>query len=266
MTAADEPTLPKKVPGAESSRKLLQLLLSFTVSTPTWTVADLSANLDMPQSMVYRYVGLLREVGLLDSAGGKSYRVTDLAQSLAEAASVARAPLAEVALPFMTAVRDEIDETVLVSRRSGWYSYCVERVESRQPVRLQFERGQAMSLHSGSMSRLLLASMNENDRESYFSRFSDVIDRDRMPRLSNEALQEISDRGFTESFEEVDEGIWGVAAAITVGGDVIATVGTAAPIYRVDETQRARTTELIIEAAKQISRAMAEESSPGRSR
>lgn len=258
--------LPKKVPGAESSRKLLQLLLSFTVAHPTWTVSELSDALGMPQSMVYRYVGLLREVGLLDSAGGKSYRVTDLAQSLAEAASVARAPLAEISLPFMTAVRDEIDETVLVSRRSGWFSYCVERVESRQPVRLQFERGQAMSLHSGSMSRLLLAAMNESERESYFSRFSDAIDPERLDRLSNENLDVILRRGYTESFEEVDAGIWGVAAAITVGDDVIATIGTAAPIYRVDEDQRARTTEVIIDAAAKISRALAEESAGSRAR
>jgi DNA-binding IclR family transcriptional regulator len=255
-----EPPAPKKVPGAESSRKLLQLLLSFTVSHPTWTVADLSSALSMPPSMVYRYVGLLREVGLLDSAGGKSYRVTDLAQSLAEAASVARAPLAEVSLPFMTAVRDEIDETVLVSRRSGWYSYCVERVESHQPVRLQFERGQAMSLHAGSMSRILLAAMDESERAAYFSRFSDVLDPERMGRLSSEALDEIAERGFTESFEEVDEGIWGVAAAITVGGEVVASIGTAGPIYRVDEAQRARTTGLIVDAATRISARLQEQS------
>jgi DNA-binding IclR family transcriptional regulator len=247
----------KKVPGAESSRKLLQVLLSFSVARPVWTVAELSSTLDLPASMIYRYVGLLREVGLLDSAGGKSYRVTDLAQSLAEAASVARAPLGEIALPVMVGVRDQIDETVLVSRRSGWYSYCVERVESHQPVRLQFERGQAMSLHSGSMSRVLLAALSPSERELYFSRFSAEIGGDRMARLTDELFAEILERGYTESFEEVDEGIWGVAAAITVGGEVIASIGTAAPIYRADSTQRDRTTQLIIAAAGEISELMA---------
>jgi DNA-binding IclR family transcriptional regulator len=250
---AAESAEPKRVPGAESGRKLLQLLLSFTVEHPTWTVADLSNALSMPQSMVYRYVALLREVGLLDSAAGKSYRVTDLAQSLAEAASVARAPLSEISLPYMTAVRDEIDETVLVARRSGWYSYCVERVESRQPVRLQFERGQAMSLHSGSMSRILFAAMNPAERASYFSRFPEVLDSPNMDRLGEDALRELARRGYTESFEEIDEGIWGVAAAIIVDGEVIASIGTAGPIYRVDEAQRVRTTQLIIDAAAKIS-------------
>ncbi|KQP57170.1 IclR family transcriptional regulator [Agreia sp. Leaf283] len=261
---AAEPTEPKRVPGAESSRKLLQLLLSFTVEHPTWTVADLSHALSMPQSMVYRYVALLREVGLLDSASGKAYRVTDLAQSLAEAASVARAPLSDVSLPYMTAVRDEIDETVLVSRRSGWFSYCVERVESRQPVRLQFERGQAMSLHSGSMSRILLAAMNPAERESYFARFPDALESKNKDRLGDEALREVARRGHTESFEEVDEGIWGTAAAITLGGEVIASIGTAAPIYRVDEAQRARTKQLIVDAAAKISAGLQAQSSASR--
>lgn len=246
-------TINKRVPGAESGRKLLSVLLSFSVDRPLWTAAELAQELTMPQSMVYRYLALLRETGLVDSAGGKSYRVTDRAHSLAEAARVARDPLAETSVDVMVRLRDLIDETVLVSRRSGWFSYCVERVESRQPVRLQFERGQAMSLHRGSMSRILLSGMSEADREAYFSRVTGSVDRDANPSLSDEALDELRLVGVTESFEEVDEGIWGAAAAITVDGEIVAAIGTASPIYRTDEAQRTETVRLILAAAREIS-------------
>src|SRR3954471_1818750 len=95
-----------RVAGAESGRKLLQVLLLFTPARPLWTVGDIGKELGLTQSMVYRYVALLREVGLLDSAGGKSYRVTEVARVLAEAALSARVPLADSALPVLTQLRD----------------------------------------------------------------------------------------------------------------------------------------------------------------
>lgn len=100
-----------RVAGAESSRKLLQVLLLFTPDTPTWTVGGIGEKLGLTQSMVYRYVALLREVGLLDSAGGKSYRVTDAARLLAKAAIAARPPIGELTKPYVTALRDRFNET-----------------------------------------------------------------------------------------------------------------------------------------------------------
>ncbi|MEU0482485.1 IclR family transcriptional regulator [Streptosporangium sp. NPDC006013] len=242
-----------RVAGAGSGRKLLQTLLCFTEAHPTWTVADLAAELGLATTSTYRYVALLREVGLLDRASGKSYRVTDLALNLGRACEAARAPLTEAALPVITRVRDEIDETVLIARSGGEAAYCVERAESRRPVRLQFDKGQPMPLHAGSMSRILLASMSRAERASILAGILPGLSPARAALLSDEELDRTHLRGWTESFEEVDEGIWGTAAAITSHGAVVASIGTAAPMFRTDQTRRDRMIELIRAAASEIS-------------
>ncbi|MET4637297.1 DNA-binding IclR family transcriptional regulator [Mycetocola sp. 2940] len=243
-----------RVPGTESGRRLLNVLLSFSESRPLWTVTELASTLELSPSMVYRYIALLREVGLVDGAPDSKYRVTDLAASLAAAAGAARAPLGEAALPVLLRLRDAIDETVLVARRSGWRVFTVDRVESRKPVRLQFEPGQAMNLHTGSMPRVLLATMSPSEREKYLASLDEQTRS--APALSRDALDQVATEGVTESFEEIDEGIWGVGAAIVVKGETLGAIGCAAPIYRNDADKRRMIRELVVGAAGDIARSM----------
>ncbi|QCX28000.1 IclR family transcriptional regulator [Nocardioides jishulii] len=242
-----------RVHGASSSRKLLHMLLCFTEQRPTWTVAELAAELQLSVTSAYRYLALLREVGLLDSAGDKAYRVTDLSHGLARACDAAQVPLADVALPVMTRMREQIDETVLVARRGGNSAYCVDRVESRRPVRLQFDPGQAMDLHAGSLSRILLAAMPATERRRYVESVLASLPAERAASLAPGALDATHARGWTESFEEVDEGIWGCAAAIHLGDQVVGALGTAAPVYRTDEARRAEIIDLVRRGAEEIS-------------
>ncbi len=245
-----------RVVGAESSRKLLQLLLMFTPSRPIWAVGELAEELGLTQSMAYRYVALLREVGLLDAAGGKSYRVTDLARSLAVAAGAARIPLGDIALPVLGHIRDVGRETAFVTRRSGWFTYVLEREQTPHPIRLIFERGQAIALHQGSSSRILLAAMSPGERQAYFDQFG--IDRVKVGRglLSDPALDELARHGVTESFEEAGEGIWSVSSAIRENGDIVGSLGVAAPLFRVNAQQRQELHDLVVAGAEEISSRM----------
>jgi len=201
-------------------------------------------------------VALLREVGLLEPTGDNAYRVTDRAIPLAQAAEVAGARLERVSLPVMTAIRDAVDETVLISRRTRTHAYCVERVESLQPVRLQFDRGQPMSLHRGAMARILLAGMPLGERAAYLATEVPNEEDLRSAGLSDEALTQVAVDGWTQSFEEIDEGIWGTAAAITLDGQVHAALGVAAPLYRLDAAKRDQIISEVRRGAQQISAAL----------
>ena len=245
-----------RVTGASSSRKLLHTLLCFTEENPTWTVADLAAELRLSTTSTYRYVGLLREVGLLDHGPMNTYRVTDRVFGLGRACEAAQVPLAEVALPVMTRLRDAIGETVLIARRGGTSAYCVERVESQRPVRLQFDRGQAMDLHSGSLSRILLSAMPAAERRRYVDGVRAQLPAERLRMLTDAALDETASRGWTESFDEVDEGIWGCASAIRLGEGLVAAIGTAAPVFRAEGPRRAEIIDLVRDAGREITQAL----------
>jgi len=242
-----------RVVGAESGRKLLQVLLLFTPARPLWSVGDIGKELGLTQSMVYRYVALLREVGLLDSAGGKNYRVTELTRVLAEAALSARASLAESALPVLTELRDTTNETAFVSSRSGWFAYLVELAETAHPVRLQFHRGQAFPLHVAAGARLLLSSLSHADRAAYFDLMGVDRKRHRPELLNDAALDALRGEGVAESHEEVGEGIWAVSAAVRNESQMAGAVTVAAPLFRLNAAQRRDIRRLVAAAAGTLS-------------
>lgn len=242
---------PRRVAGAESGRRLLSVLLAYTPEHPHWSVPELAAALDLTQSAAYRYVALLREVGLLEHVDGTStYRVSERITQLSEASRASRPPLEDVAEPVLRRLRDTIDETILLGRRSGSHVYTLARAESRKPVRLQFEPGQAMRLHVGSIPRVLLASMNPRDREQYLETLPPEERESEL--VSEETLARIAQEGVVESFAEIDEGIWGVAALVRHGRDRSVALGCAAPMYRTDADKRRMIRELVVAGAAEI--------------
>lgn len=248
---------PRRTPGAQSSRRVLSVLLSFTKSRPLWTVSELAEELGLNQSAVYRYIGLLKEVGLVEPGSQNRYGLSERVAALAAAAAAARPPLGEIAMPVLIRLRNTIDETVLVARRVGWQAFTVARAESRKPVRLQFERGRGMGLHVGSMPRILFSALPEQEQELYLETM--LTEEERASELyTRENLEHLRRDRITESFEEIDQGIWGVAAAIVDQSDeVVGALGCAAPIYRTDATKRREIRELIAKGAIEISQALA---------
>lgn len=252
MPRVSGPSAPgARVAGAESGRRLLGVLLSFTERRPVWSIQELSESLGMSTSMVYRYVALLREVGLAEGTEDHRYRLTDLAGSLAGAARAGSAPLWAVAKPVLQRIRDAVDETALIARRSGWRVYTVDRVESHRPVRLQFEAGQAMELHAGALSRVLLAGMPVDERRRFLAQLPEGTGEP--TALTPEGFDQVLADGYAESFEEIDEGIWGVAAPITGDGVVHGALGVAAPLFRTDAGRRAHIRSLVVDGAHEIS-------------
>ncbi len=242
-----------KQPGAESGRRLLAILFCFSERSPVRSVSELAEQTGLPSSSVYRYVSLLRDEGVLDAAGAASYRLTDRVLGLARACQAGQVPLIEVSRSHIEQLAQEVDETVLIVRRGGNFVYCVDRVESSHPVRLQFSVGQAMPLHLGSAARVLLAHLPRAERDRYLAGLPAEERRRQAATLSDQALDAIVRDGWTESFEEVDEGIWGTAAVIVSDGKPVAAVGTAGPMYRLVEERRRQIVDLIRDRADKIS-------------
>jgi DNA-binding IclR family transcriptional regulator len=242
-----------KIRGAASAAKLLGIILCFSAQRPHWTVAELCEALDVSLSTMYRYIALLREVGLVDTYDLNGYRLSKRFIALARAAQHGESSLDRISLPIITGIRDRTNETVLIARRHRDYVYCVERVESTQAVRLQFERGQPMSLHRGAAARLLLAYAPDMERGRYLAAVADKVDRKSARMLTQKVLAEVAKQGFTESFGEIDDGIWGAAAAIRDDEQVVAAVAIAAPIFRTSARKRQQLIAEVRRGADEIS-------------
>lgn len=244
--------------GAESSAKLLRLLLEFSEQAPLRTAAELAARTQYPQSTVYRHIRVLKDFGLVDEASRGVYRLTERVFALASAARNGQGSLVEVARPYLERLRDEAGETVFLVRRSGLRAFCLDRVESRQAVRLSTAPGADMSLSAGSAGKVLLAALTERE----LARFRELVETsdpaDAPPRRipGDDELRAIRRQGFAESDGEIDPGVWGVSAPVIVHDRAVAALGVAGPRYRIDAPRQTAIRDAVITIANDLSMAV----------
>lgn len=244
--------IPGQVGGVESIRKVLRILLAFGDVRPLMNAADLAAELDLPRSSVYRYLALLREMGMLEEVDNGMHRVTHRLLPIARAAQTASSDVVSLVRPVLQRITADTSETSLLLRRFGYNVVCVDCVPCVRPIRLSLEVGRGMTLHAGSAGKLLLAAMTARERAAYREHLAAGAGRPTVPVPDDETLDELAARGWTESFEEVDEGVWGTAAVLDDGSGIIGALGLAGPLSRLTPERRAASIEMVRARAAEL--------------
>lgn len=248
--------MPAAKPGADSARRVLDLLFAFE-TRPTATVRELADLTGMPLPTAHRYVAMLREMGLVDEARTGKYRLTMRLASLGQAARRATS-LIDVVQPFMEQLSADTDETVLLVQPIGGVPVCTHKVEAQRRLRLSFEVGQRMPALRGASSRLLQAARPEGLRRQYVVEALERGERapvggpeDFLARIERDA-----GRGWAISQEEIDDGVWSAAALIRAEGKAVGTLSVPCPTVRIDEERADCILEAVCGTAAQISAAL----------
>jgi DNA-binding IclR family transcriptional regulator len=235
----DSSAPPKRTPGASSSRKVLQLLLSFSERRWDASVAELAATIGTPVATTYRYVALLKELQLLEEGKTGRYHVTSQVMALARAAQLAN-DLARLARPTMEEAARDLGETVLLFQHFGDSAVCADRVECERAMRFTFQVGHSVPLGAGASGKMLLAMLPEGERER---RLSSIAQR-RGPSVREEVKRAGLNR-YSVSWGELDEGVWSCSVPIPATGHRPAVLSMAAPATRIsDDAKRAAVTSL----------------------
>ncbi len=234
--------------GAQSTERLLSLLEQFSADKPTHTVEELARTVGVPRSTVYRLVGQLKSHELLEPAGAGSYRLGPRAIMMGYIAR-STLDLADLWRPALSELAASSGETALVLRRIGDAAVCVDRIECDHPVRLSFEIGRAMPLHTGAGAKVLLAISPAAVRRRYIAGAVPAAQR----RALQADLEQIAAQGYGVSRAEVDPGIWAVAAPILADreGRSLA-ISVAVPEYRLEEARRASLIDLTRDVSEDL--------------
>ncbi|MEU4317751.1 IclR family transcriptional regulator [Nocardia fluminea] len=236
--------------------RALDILLLFSADKPVWTGSEVATELGVARSTGYRYLQSLTTGGFIEEAAG-GFR---LGPRIFQLARLARAGLglSEAALPVMQSLAAQINETVLLTRRSGRSVVCLDLVEARQAVRLSYERGQVLPINAGAAAEVLLAWADPAEVTAVLEmapleRFTPKTLTE--PDLLRKRLAHIRKVGFAVSQGELDPHILGVAAPIrNANGAVCAAVSIAALAARVPRTQLRDVESAVCDAAAEISR------------
>jgi len=239
--------------GAEGARRVLALLMAFSRERHTLTARDLSDATGVPLPSVYRYVALLRDMGLLIRDGRGSYHLSARLTALARAAEAAET-LHAFADPVMRQLAGETGETVILVRLIANSAVCVRRVESTHPLRTSFEPGQPLSLERGASARLLLASMSDEMLRDYLAPLVRQDPR-AAARLTERVIAARRD-GWAVSEEEIDTGVWAVSAAVRDSTGIVAALTVPSPLVRAPAAMQEQLLRQVRDAAGKINEAL----------
>lgn len=194
--------------GSERLFKIVEEL-----SDRSMNLTEVAGAVELPKSTALRFLRDLEEAGWVSRNRDGIYSLGASVVGLA-AQYLSQNEMVTVATPEMRRLRDELDETVSLSRRVGLIRVCVQEFPSKKNLRLVLGIGERGPLHAGASGVLLYAHMPEEERkrlaEDGFSQFTQRTITD-FRALEREATK-IREQGWALTKGQKTEG--GVALAV----------------------------------------------------
>ncbi|MEV8311736.1 IclR family transcriptional regulator [Streptomyces flavidovirens] len=238
--------------------RVLSILQALAPKSKGATLQELHEELDIPVGSVHRLLAVLMEEDFVTrSPTTKRYFLGPAARQLTEQAPYRTALLA-TPHPAVVAAGRANGETVFLTELIGDRAVCVALVEGRHPLRLFVRIGQEMPLHAAASSRALIAYLPETvARKLLDGHTLDAFTPD-TPTTADTVVEHLAlvrARGYDICDDELDRGVWAVAAPVfTSTGAVAATVTLAAAGGRMREPlARASATQSVLTAARELS-------------
>jgi DNA-binding IclR family transcriptional regulator len=190
------------------------------------SLADLAAATSMPRATTHRLAVALETHHLVGRDAAGRFVLGLRLSSLGRAAGTAARSLAEIATPALTALRDRTGESTQLYVPVGDTRVCTVSLESPHSLRTIIAVGAALPLDRGSAAKVLTGDAA--------------------------TLR----RGWAQSVEERERGVASVSAPVLVGGEAVAAVSVSGPIERTTRQPGKRYAAAVVEAARQVERAM----------
>src|SRR5258706_9100282 len=154
----------------EVRSRAIDILCAFSHARPLMGLAEIVQAVRLPKTTVFRVLSSLVERGFCrwDAQAGKY----SLGFELLRLADIRRrqSNVHDVALPVMREIRNEVNETVILSVKSGDFRVHIDFVEGLHPMRRTADLGVRAPLYAGAASKVLLAGMEDEEIEPYLER------------------------------------------------------------------------------------------------
>lgn len=168
----------------------------------------------------------------------RRYRLTGKILWLAHRATVSL-DLRTVARPHLTALRDELGETVHLGVMEDLRVVYVDKLEADNSIQLVSAVGQTMPLHSTSLGKAMLAALPDEEREGKYARMelSRRTDRTILDLATfREEIRRTQLRGYsTDDRENEPFGACVGAAIVGADGRPVGAISISGPHFRIHD-------------------------------
>jgi DNA-binding IclR family transcriptional regulator len=218
--------------------------------------AELASSLHLHKSTVHRLLTVLENQRFIRRTTDGRY---GLGAKLIEMGSRAmdQLDLGEHAMPFLRRLVEETDETAHVSILSGTEMISIANVRSRWTLTTPSTVGRRTQIHCTSVGKAFVAFLPEERLASLLGRLSFTANTRRTittsPALCVE-LARVRRRGYAIDDEEVEEGLRCIGAPVRdYTGGVVASIGIAGPVFRVQKARIGELSRAVMRAAADLS-------------
>lgn len=222
-------------------------------------VVEVAKITSLPLGSAHRMLGALEEERLVArSPRSGCFRIGAALYEIA-VRGFERKGLALAAAEPLARLRDEVGETAFVCQLVGDEVVCLAIAESDRPLRLFVRVGQVMPPHAAASARVVLAHQDPASVERILATHQLEAYTPTTPSAREDVmdhLKKVRALGYDICDDELDEGVWAVAAPILVPEESIqASVTVAAPVRRVaSEGRQHAAQEAVLSAAMEIER------------
>jgi IclR family pca regulon transcriptional regulator len=207
----------------------LAVIQIFDRDHPELTLSQVAAKTGLSAATARRFLWTLRElgyVGTLDKRFFLKPKVVSLGSAFLDAGRVE-----EVVLPFLREVVAETGDSSSLGVLEGNEVLYVANFSSQRRVRLTAGVGARFPAYAVSIGRVLLASLEPREIDSYFSHVklekltpATVTSKAELKRL----LKQVRADGYSAIVDDLEEGLGAVAVPVRLRGEVVASLNCSA--------------------------------------
>lgn len=233
-------------------------ILALLASKERWALADLAKGLNLPRASTHRLLNLAKPLGFVEQdadgfyvAGIELYRI---AGKLA-----AETPINRLADPLLQAIRDQTNETVMLSllARKELSMFISHVASPSHPLRYTIERNRHQPLAWGAAGVSILAFLSDAEINEVILR-KETSPLDKRPLNKRElkaTLARVREQGYATSYAERAAQMHGLAVPFFDGaGEVRGNIMITIPHFRFDASQEKAQIALLRGAVAELSR------------
>jgi DNA-binding IclR family transcriptional regulator len=235
-------------------KRYSDVLHLFDETRSDWTIPDIAGALDVPASTVYRTVRDLLAENFLEPATEGHYRLGSAFVAFDRLIRLTD-PIVRVGNKLLRdmALQARVPCVGVLARLYGDTVMCVaETIPTDEIIQTSYERGRPRPLTRGATSKVILAQLPTRHLNSLLTAHSAQAPHALVsgPAELREELALIRKRGFCVTHGEVDQGLVGIAAPVTVANRALTTsLSLVVPASAFDESIERRLVLLVVSAA-----------------
>lgn len=237
--------------GVKSAVRTLQLLEALAARDGTHVrLRDLAEDIDAPRSSTHALLRTLCAQGWVRTDPTGTLYALGLRPLLVGTAFLDTDPFVRAAGPVLSAVRDELQETVHLARLDGHRVVYLSTLESGREVRRILRVGRWLPAHSTSLGKAILAARNEVPDAADLVPVTDQTLTD--PAALAADLEETRARGYGIDVEENTPGLSCVGVALRYSDPVTDAISCSVPLSRMNPARRKEIARVLFAARDQL--------------